>query len=168
MNFLALGIAALIPLIIGIIWYNPKTFGTAWQKSAGITDEQIKGGNMPLIFGFTLLFGFLLAMMVNILVVHQMGVGSSLQNTLQNGSDEAKAAAQLILDQFSGNGIYAMEHRSFGHGAFHGVLDTIFFVLPVLGINALFEGKGAKYIFIHLGYWAITLGLMGGLICAWV
>ena len=89
-------------------------------------------------------------------------------NVMSKGSTEAKAAAQIILDKFTGNGIYALEHRSFSHGAFHGVLDSIFFVLPVLGINALLERKGAKYIFINLGYWAVTLALMGGLICAWV
>jgi hypothetical protein len=70
MNYLALGIAALIPLIVGFIWYNPKTFGKSWQNAAGLTDEKLKGANMPLIFGLTLVLGFLLAMMVNILVVH--------------------------------------------------------------------------------------------------
>lgn len=55
--------------------------------------------------------------------------------------------------------------RTFKHGSFHGIIGAIFFALPILGINALFERRGAKYIFLHLGYWVITMALMGGVIC---
>jgi hypothetical protein len=58
-------------------------------------------------------------------------------------------------------------HRSFGHGALHGAIGAIFFVLPVLGINALFERKGWKYILINVGYWVVTLTIMGAIICGW-
>ncbi|MBL4587462.1 MAG: DUF1761 domain-containing protein, partial [Flavobacteriales bacterium] len=60
---------------------------------------------------------------------------------------------------------YGTVHRSFGHGAAHGLAASLFFVLPVLGINALFERKGFKYIAINVGYWMLTLILMGGVIC---
>ncbi|MEM1124806.1 MAG: DUF1761 domain-containing protein, partial [Bacteroidota bacterium] len=33
-------------------------------------------------------------------------------------------------------------------------------------MNALFERRGWKYIWIHTGYWFITLALIGGLLCA--
>jgi len=33
-NWLVQLLAALIPLVIGFLWYNPKTFGTAWMKGA--------------------------------------------------------------------------------------------------------------------------------------
>ena len=58
--------------------------------------------------------------------------------------------------------------RTFGHGALHGFFTGLFIVLPILGTNALFEQKGWKYVWINTGYWAITLMLMGGLICAWI
>jgi hypothetical protein len=38
-------------------------------------------------------------------------------------------------------------------------------VLPLIGINSLFERKSFKYIFIHTGYWIISLALMGGVLC---
>jgi hypothetical protein len=41
----------------------------------------------------------------------------------------------------------------------------LFFALPVLGTNALFQHKGFKYIVINVGYWIITLALMGAVIC---
>jgi len=46
---------------------------------------------------------------------------------------------------------YADTHRTFSHGAFHGVLVSIFFVLPIIGINSLFERRGWAYILIHTG-----------------
>ena len=47
-------------------------------------------------------------------------------------------------------------------------LAALFVALPIIGINALFERKSAKYVALHLGYWAISLALMGGVICAMV
>ena len=42
MNWLAILVSALIPLIIGAIWYHPKVFGTAWMHATGITEAKIK------------------------------------------------------------------------------------------------------------------------------
>jgi len=43
----------------------------------------------------------------------------------------------------------------------------IFIVLPVIGINAQYEGKSWKYILINAGYFIVSLALMGGILCAW-
>ena len=58
MNFPAILVAGISALVVGFIWYNPKVFGGAWMKAAGMTDEQVKGGNMAKIFGLALLFCF--------------------------------------------------------------------------------------------------------------
>ena len=42
MNWLAILVSALIPLVIGAIWYHPKVFGTAWMHATGITEAKIK------------------------------------------------------------------------------------------------------------------------------
>jgi hypothetical protein len=61
---------------------------------------------------------------------------------------------------------YGNNFRTFGHGAIHGVITGIFFIMPVLAINAMFERKGFKYIAINTGFWTVSLVLMGGIICA--
>jgi hypothetical protein len=61
---------------------------------------------------------------------------------------------------------YGSNFRTFKHGAFHGIVTTVCLLLPVIGINALFERKSWKYIAIQVGYWAICMALMGGIICA--
>ena len=59
-------------------------------------------------------------------------------------------------------------HRTFGHGAFHGILGGLFIVMPILSINALFERKGFKYIAINCGYWIASMAIMGGIVSGWV
>jgi hypothetical protein len=156
-NFIAIIVAALVPLIVGFIWYNPKVFGNAWMQASGITEEQIKGGNMAKIFGLALVFAFLLAFMLPTLVNHQMGAVSLTGGDIEN----ALPSFQAFMDD------YGDAFRTFKHGVFHGVLTGIFIALPILGTNALFERKSAKYILINSGYWIVTLGIMGGIICGW-
>jgi len=60
-NWLSMIIATLIPMIVGFIYYNPKVVGTAWMNSLGITEEHMKNGNMPVIFGVSLVMSFFLS-----------------------------------------------------------------------------------------------------------
>ena len=155
LNYLAIVVAAIVPLIMGAVWYNPKVLGTAWMKASGMTEEKIKSGNIPVIFGITLVLSFMLAFTVNGMVIHQVG---ATQLAYSNPDAES---FQAFMAEF-GN-----MHRSFGHGALHGAIGAIFFVLPVLGINALFERKGWKYILINVGYWTVILTIMGAIVCGW-
>ncbi len=163
-NFLITALAALIPMILGFIWYNPKVFGTAWMNACGFTEEDLKGGNMALIFILSYIFSFFLAAMLTGMVIHQYGFFSSIM------ADPAWNEAGSETYQFSQKymEIYGQNHRSFGHGALHGAVVGLFFVLPVLGTNALFERKGFKYIAVNVGYWTVCLALMGGVLCHFV
>jgi hypothetical protein len=154
-------LSALIPLVIGFIWYNPKVFGTAWMKECGYTEEYLKENFNPIkIFGLCLLFSVLIAFMFQIVVIHQSAFSSLLADPSRL-TPELKQTLEAAAE--GSKGLY----RSFGHGAFHAILFCIFIVLPIIGINGLFERRSAKYIFIHLGYWMLTLALMGGVICQW-
>jgi hypothetical protein len=107
----------------------------------------------------------MLSVMLNPIVIHQMGVSSALFYAMNDPAK--KEAAEAIIKMFTENGQYANEGRTFKHGAFHGILSGIFFALPLMGINALFERKSFKYIFLNAGYWTICLAIMGGIISAW-
>jgi hypothetical protein len=161
MIFLHAFVAALITLLVGFIWYNPKVFGTAWMHSIGKTEEELKGANMPLTFGLTFLFSFMLAIALHPLVIHQFGIMSLLADI--PGSREGNATLSL-----NGNIIeHTHKFRTFKHGALHGTIAGILIALPIIGIGGLFDRRSAKYILISAGYWIVSLALMGGLICAW-
>lgn len=162
LNPLILALSALVPLLVGFIWYNPKTFGTAWMKAADMTDDKMKGANMALIFGLTLLLGFMLAVMLNVIVIHQNGLFSLLEGEADI-ADPNSASSQFLNQAMQ---TYGDRFRTFKHGALHGTLSGLFFALPVMGINALFERKSGKYIAINVGFWTVTMAIMGGIICA--
>ena len=72
LNFLAIVVAAIVPLLIGAIWYNPSVLGTAWMKASGMTEEKMKTGNIAVIFGVTLILSFMIAFTVNGMVTHEV------------------------------------------------------------------------------------------------
>ncbi len=164
LKFYIVLVAGLVPLITGFIWYNPKVFGTAWMNVTGITPEMGKSSNMAVTFGLTYVFSCLLGLGLAPIVIHQFGFFSMMQDVpgSMDPTTEIGTTFKSLMDNYGNN------FRTFKHGAFHGVLAGIFIALPLIGINALFELKKAKYILLHLGYWILTLALMGGIICAFM
>lgn len=151
----------LVPLFVGSLWYSPLLFANAWIKETGLKEEELKNANMIKIFGFTALFGIMLAVALTPIVIHQMGAFSTLAtpDMMKEGSE----IKTYFMDFMSK---YATNFRTFKHGALHGTITGIFLVLPIMGVNALFERKSWKYIFIHVGFWTVSAALMGGIICA--
>ena len=132
-NIVAIIVGALIPMIMGFIYYHPKVFGNAWMSTIGMTPESAKKGNMGVIFGVSLLMSILLSWFLLIFV---------------DGPGQEGA------------------YDSFKHGAFHGFELGLLVAMPIMVTNSLFEQKNFKYMAINLGYWLITLTLMGGAIDA--
>ncbi|MWW24396.1 DUF1761 domain-containing protein [Algibacter lectus] len=156
-NPIALLLAAVSALVVGFVWYNPKVFGTIWMNEAGLTEESMKGANMAKIFVLAFIFAFLLAMTMMQMSIHQTGALSLI------GGDASKALPSYTAFMAD----YGNNFRTYKHGALHGVLAGVFVALPILGTNALFERKSAKYTLINAGYWIVTLGVMGAIICGW-
>ena len=159
-NFLVIGAAALIPFFVAYAWFHPKVFGgTTWAEVAGLTQAQNDMPIKPYQLGLSILLNFFLAFGVYNLAIHQSGlfgtVGANIE-LLQTGT-----AAAFLAE-------YGDHHISFGHGMIHGGTQTVLcFVLPILGYAAIFERKSRKYLFINLGFWIVSLTLMGGVICQW-
>lgn len=157
-------VAALVPMIMGFIWYNPKVLGTAWMKAAEVSEEKMKGANMAVIFIMAFVFSFLLAFEMQFVVIHQWSVYSLLNHYIDPASRQYSIDVVNYLKEMMDK--YGNEFRTFKHGALHGTIAGFLLVLPVLGTNALFERKGFKYIAINVGYWIVNLAIMGGIICA--
>lgn len=142
---------------MGFIWYNPKVLGNAWMREAGVTEDKMKNANLGLIFIFSIVLSILIGMFLQFVTIHQFGAFGMI-----GGNEElAKPSYTMFMKD------YQLAYRSFGHGALHAFLTGLFFVFPVFGINAMFERKSWKYVFINAGYWTITLMIMGGIICGW-
>jgi Protein of unknown function (DUF1761) len=68
-NLLAILIAAASGFMVGGLWYGPL-FSKAWQREIGLSDDEIKSGNMLKIFGITFLFSVLSAVFLGHLLAH--------------------------------------------------------------------------------------------------
>jgi hypothetical protein len=156
-NFLALFVAALSTLVVGFVWYNPKVFGTIWMKESGMTEEKMKGGNMLLTFGVSLLYAFFISFILQMLTIHQFGALGMV------GGDPS--IAKPSYEAFMAD--YGLAFRSFKHGALHGFMTGLFLALPIIGTNALYERRNFKYTLVTGGFWIVCFMIMGGIICAW-
>lgn len=158
-NFLAILVAALSSFVVGFIWYNPKVFGTIWMKEAGLTQEQCEKGNMIKIFGLTFVYSFMLAFMMQNLVIHQTGALGMIGGPMF--IESAKPSFSAFMTD------YGDAFRTFKHGALHGFMSGLFLALPIISINGLFEQKSWKYMIIQAGYWTTIMTIMGAIICGW-
>lgn len=166
-NPAVIAVAAVIPLLLGFVWYSPKVFGNAWMKASGLTEESVKGANMVLILAVSFVCAFFIGGTLNALVIHQNGVFSLVQKpvgmvrqvvTPEQAAEAVKLAQGLLK-------IHEYSFRTLSHGAIHGFLFGLFFIAPFITFNALFERKGFKYIAINSGFWIVSSILMGGVIC---
>lgn len=162
MNFYIFFLAALVPMVVGFVWYGPL-FGKAWMNQMGFTEESLKDTNMVKTLVICYILSILIALALMPMVIHQMGVYSTLAG--EPGFAEQSGDAFAYFENFVNT--YGDRFRTFKHGAFHGVLNGLFLVMPILGTIALFEKKSFKYVAINSGYWIVTLAIMGGIICQW-
>lgn len=159
-NWIILPLAAIIPIFIGFLWYNDFSFGKIWMKESNLTKEILQKDNIFKIFGFVYLFSLMISLVIMQITVHQTGAFGMI-----GGPDMAGKALPSFTAFMTD---YGTAFRTFKHGALHGFMSGLFLALPIVGINSLFEHKSWKYIFIHAGYWMVTLMLMGGVICAFI
>jgi hypothetical protein len=158
-NFYAVLVSALVTLLVGFVWYNPKVFGTIWMNETGMTEEKAKQSNMLKVFGLTIFFSFLLAFLMPVLVIHQFGALGMIGGL--DFIDTAKPSYAAFMAD------YGNAFRTFQHGALHGLMTGLFIALPMTAINSLFEQKSWKYILVTAGYWIVSLTIMGAIICGW-
>lgn len=162
-NPLILLVAGIVPMLVGAVWYGPL-LGNAWMKTNGFTTEDLEGGNMLKIFGLSYLLSVVLAAGLSGLAIHQNAVVQlfAMHPDYETAGTAVGDLCKSILEN------YGDRHRTFGHGAAHGVFAAILLALPLIMINSLFERRSWKYIGIHFGYWLITMVLMCGVICQWM
>ncbi|NUQ26519.1 MAG: DUF1761 domain-containing protein [Saprospiraceae bacterium] len=138
-NWLAVVVSAIVPMVVGFLYYHPKVLGGVWMKANGFTLESIGTGPKPILFGVALLLSFMLSLWM-------------AANVTGPGQDVAP-------DGHS--------YATFGHGVVHGLIHSVMFLLPILGTQSVFEKRGWAWVFVNLGYWAVTLSVMGGILSMW-
>lgn len=175
-NLLALFVVALVPMIVGFIYYHPKVLGAIWQREAGVTDEKLKGANMLVIFGLSFFFSLILSVAMNTMSTHDGMVGGATYYVEQLAKKDSVTHAQALQETkewqkqyqttIEANPLYTTHRLT--HGFAHGLLVVgIFILLPVIVTNGLFERKSWKYVLINSGYWILTVTNMCTIHAVW-
>jgi len=141
-NILAILVAALIPNILGALYYGPL-FGKSWLQSMNKTPEEMKHKNEAVVYTTALVMGFIVSFFMNFVMqfVHK----------------DVNEAGELII----------ASHNTFGHGALHGAMIAVAFVMPVIVSLGLFHKSGAKNILLNVGFWILSFAMMGGILDVW-
>lgn len=127
-NLIAVLVCGVSSLVLGGIWYSPLLFAKAWQRSAGLSDEQAKSGNMAIIFGGAFVLSLIAA------YVFGMFLGNSMPLV---GAVGAGFAAGLcwVAASFAIN--YLFERRPLSLWLINGGYHTLQFTLFGLILGAI-------------------------------
>lgn len=142
LNWLAIIVAALMPMVIGFIYYHPKVLGGVWMRANGFTQESIGTGPKPILYLVATVLSLMLAFWcrAQFMDVHQTSLN------------------------FDGT---PKDWVTFQHGAAHGLIYGLLVILPIFGTNAIFEKRSLSYVLVNVGYWTLTLIAVCAIVCGW-
>jgi len=104
-SWLGVVVAGVTAMVIGGLWYG-LVFAKAWQRAAGVTDEQLKQ-NVPLTYLGSLLLAFVMAIVLAPFIAHG-GVVFGLTAGLAVGLGWVAASFGMVA---------LFERRPFAHWA---------------------------------------------------
>ena len=157
-NWLLLSLTSLVPIIIAYVWFNPNVYKHIF-KSWDLSQHNFHWTPSRIVVFFVL--SFMYSITIAYQVIHQLHFQSLLMNEVGFLKGEGNAYKDLIYI-FE---LYGKNFRSFKHGAFHGLLNSIFIVLPILAYGKLTSASSWRSIFFQWMFWMICGVLMGGIIC---
>ena len=158
-NIIIIVASALIPFVVATIWFHKGLFGgERWHYLSDMSAEKAASPVKPIKLLLSIVLNVFLAFGMYLFSIHETGVFGMLGGETELMKTGTAAA---FLAEYGGR------FHTASHGLAHGIGATLFYVLPVLGYVVIFEKKSAKYFWVYLGYWLITLILMSIVICLW-
>ena len=127
-NWIAVGLCAFGSLALGGIWYSPMLFAKPWQQAAGLSDDELKGGNMGKIFGLTFVLSFIAAAVFAMFLGKNFGLGPAAAAGFSAGL--CWVAASYGIN-------YLFEHRPLKLWLINGGYHTLQFTMFGLIIGAM-------------------------------
>jgi hypothetical protein len=120
-NWIAVALCAVSSLVLGGIWYSPMLFASAWQRAAGLSDEQAKSGNMAVIFGGAFLLSLIAAAVFAMFLGSEMSLGAATAAGFSAGLCWVAASYGIS---------YLFERRPLSlwliNGGYHAIQFTLF------------------------------------------
>ena len=106
--------------MLGAVWYSPILFANRWMAAAGLNEEQLKSGSMPMIFGGAFLLSLIAALVFSMFLGPKPALGFAVGAGLSAGL--CWVAAGLGIS-------YLFERRPLGLFLINGGYFTLQFTL---------------------------------------
>jgi hypothetical protein len=120
-NWLAVLLCGLSSMALGAIWYSPLLFAKRWMAGAKLSEADLAGANMGLIYGLAFLLSLIAALAFAVFI----GRGMALEPAVAAG-----AATGLCFVAASFGISYLFERRGLVHwlinGGYHALQFTLF------------------------------------------
>ncbi len=128
-NWVHVVVGALVPMVLGALWYSPMMFADQWMK---LTGKKTMGdaGNPGPAYALTFAGSIVQAYVLTHFLVY-------------TGADTAPT------------------------GAVPGLWTATGFIVPAFAADFLFSGKSRQLYWITVGYYSLSLVLMGAVLAAW-
>ena len=163
-NLKLLLLIAFVPLALSKVWYSPLVFGNRLSPKTDASGNP-ESLNEVLMNGLRLyVYGLFASYLLCMIVIHQFGFFLLHFNELI-----VEGLPSTSIEGFSDfYNAYGPRHRSFGHGVIHGIEAGVMFGLFFLGSLCIFEKRSFKGMLVHFGFFVVSMGVMGGLVCAFL
>ena len=119
-NWLAVLLCGISSMVLGAIWYSPILFAKRWQAGARLSDDDLAGANMGLIYGTAFLLSLIAAFVFAMFLGRTMDLGPAVA---------AGASAGLCWVGASFGISYLFERRSLAHWLINAGYHTLQFTL---------------------------------------
>jgi hypothetical protein len=80
-NYIAVVAAGLFNMVLGMIWYHPKVFGTLWMKAMGKKEKEMDKPGMGPRYLVAMLSSFVFALILA-LIINMTGTTSTMEGAI--------------------------------------------------------------------------------------
>jgi hypothetical protein len=83
-NYLAVLVAGIIPMVVGMLWYSPALFAKKWMSMIGKTEEEIRKSGVGKAYALSFLSSLLMAYVLDHSIIfgntylHMSGFGAGM------------------------------------------------------------------------------------------
>jgi len=158
-NYFVVFATSIMPILLAKIWFSePIRSYFKLAPSSPINDSANKS---IVLYAMMILLCFFFSISMHFQVIHQFHFKSMFLDEVGFNENQGGAfkAFEYIMNSYGG------KFRSYKHGMFHGLLNAIFIVLPILFLLKIEFNFTKKTLLYYWLYFALTMMIIGSTIC---
>lgn len=158
-NYIVVIVTTILPILLAKIWFSEST--RSLFKLAPSNPKNDSPNKSILFYPITILLSLFFSISMHFQVIHQFHFKSLFLDEV--GFNESQGSAFKAFEYIMNS--YGDKFRTYDHGIFHGLLNAIFIVLPILFLFKIEFNFTKKALLYYWLYFALTMMITGSIIC---